>query len=178
MLRRMRRLSKKAVVIATGCVGEVSSDELVQIPGVDRVFGTKDRAALVDYIFQLAGHTSGALVLPVKKQSRARAFLKVQDGCQRNCAYCIVPAARGGCRSIPVDEVLEACRELSKAHKEIVITGVDISQYGVDLESVTLIDLMEALSAENDISRIRMTSVHPTVVDERFAGLLTDSKRF
>lgn len=177
MLRRMKRRSKKATVIATGCVGEVSAD-LLNIPEVDKVFGTSDRKELLEYVFQLAGISNGGFSLPVKKQSRARAFLKVQDGCERHCAYCVVPTARGKCKSLPVVRVVEACRELSKHHREIIITGVDISQYGCDLGDTTLLDLVETLSTEKDISRIRLTSVHPTVVSEKFAEIISDVKRF
>lgn len=178
MLRRMRRRSKNAVVIATGCVGEIDSQELSSLPEVTKVFGTKDRATLVEYILSLAGIDGADLSLPVNKQSRARAFLKVQDGCERHCAYCIVPTARGKCRSLPVEDAISACKELSKHHKEIILTGVDISQYGIDLQGVTLLDLMEAIRSEGDISRIRITSVHPTVVNDRFAEIISDSKKF
>jgi threonylcarbamoyladenosine tRNA methylthiotransferase MtaB len=178
MLRKAKRKNPKAKVVAFGCAGEASRDAFASIPEVDSVFGTSDMAALAKHLIQICGAVDrSAGDGPYAMQSRARAFLKIQDGCGRSCAYCIVPRARGRARSMPADEIVRACDELSKYHREIILTGVDISQYRADGGRTRLADVVERLlNGEGDF-RIRLSSLSPEVVDERLISLIAGSKR-
>lgn len=177
MIRRAKRLNPDALIVATGCMAEVGPDEIAQMPDVDAVFGTHDRQGIVEFLSQRLG------VPCVKKevtagQSRARAFVKIQDGCDRACAYCIVPRARGPARSVLPDQVISACMEYARYHREIVFTGIDIGQYGSDLKEYTsLVDLIRVIIGLNGIPRIRLSSVDPTIVDDKFVGLFSNADR-
>jgi len=186
MLRRARRRGRNAIVVAAGCCGQIEADELGQAVGADAVFGTGDRAGLLAYLCgQLGGDVAvdgvekpgpGFDLLPLEAQSRARAFLKIQDGCARSCAYCIVPAARGRARSLPVDDVVGACKQLSRYHREIILSGIDIGQYGRDLGGETgLADLLERLVGVDDMARLRLSTLDPTMVDDRLIRIIADS---
>ncbi len=187
MLRRARRGSPNALIVATGCYGEVDRDEIAAIPGVDAVFGSKDREALIAYLCGKIDHPpldplpsregrrgEGAVgPVPISRQSRARAFLKIQDGCNRRCAYCIVPRARGRSRSMPFDDVLAACTQLSRDHREILLAGIDIGQYGRDLPGrPSLSKLVSRLAAAQGMARLRISSLDPSQIDERLIELI------
>ncbi|MBT3180952.1 MAG: tRNA (N(6)-L-threonylcarbamoyladenosine(37)-C(2))-methylthiotransferase MtaB [Deltaproteobacteria bacterium] len=177
MLRRAKRRSPKAIVVATGCVGETSKELLLEIDEVDQVFGTSDREGLLEFIFnQLdVDSTAGEVQMPVENQSRARSFLKIQDGCNRRCSYCIVPTARGRSRSVSMEAVVEAAVKLSKHHHEIVLTGIDIGQYGSDLSNASLALLLDALLEEELDVRYRLSSLDPTLADDRIISLVRES---
>ncbi|MFH0798632.1 MAG: tRNA (N(6)-L-threonylcarbamoyladenosine(37)-C(2))-methylthiotransferase MtaB [Pseudomonadota bacterium] len=198
LLRRARRQNPGALVVATGCLGEVDASAIEAIPEVDRVFGTSDRGEMLEYLFERLGFEIGMVSLRgaaatkqslgVKEiaslpsvarndsneffQSRARAFLKIQDGCDRHCAYCIVPRARGLARSVHAGEIVDSCIALSRHHREIVLTGIDIGQYR-DEECGDLPGLLERLLSTDGLPRIRISSIHPTVVDGRLLRFLS-----
>ena len=185
LLRRPKRTFGRAFVVATGCAGEVDRDALASL-GADAVFGTKDRDRALLYIFERLG------VVPAKRheasasaaarQSRARAFLKIQEGCDRRCAYCIVPSARGAARSVSPDEIERSCLSLALYHREIVLTGIDIGQYlwlepEGNKEPQRLADLLQRLIQNPEIPRLRISSVDPTIVDEGLISLFSSSSK-
>lgn len=175
MLRRAKRRSPDSLVIAAGCYAEISKEDLESLKEVDRAFGTKERDALVEYLFELSGHKSEGIIenLPVEHQSRARAFVKIQDGCNKRCAYCIIHLARGKSRSIPVDKVIQICHGLSQFHHEIVLAGIDIGQYGRDLDKgTTFLTLLEKLNHENGLARIRLSTLGPKEISEKLVQIL------
>jgi threonylcarbamoyladenosine tRNA methylthiotransferase MtaB len=180
LLRRIKREHPEAIVIATGCYGETASGELTKIAEIDAVFGTSDREAMIRLLCERAGKERACgeagdpfLLIPMKPQSRARAFLKIQDGCDRRCAYCIVPSARGRSRSMAPEAVGAACRELSRHHREIILAGIDIGQYGRDLTPrLGLVDLVERLAGIPGMARLRLSSLPPREVDGRLVALL------
>ncbi|HPM41204.1 MAG TPA: MiaB/RimO family radical SAM methylthiotransferase [bacterium] len=183
MLRRPGRARPGAIVVAVGCAAEVDRESLAAC-GIDAVFGTKDRGAALAYLFRRLG-----IDLPSREsrvashdlpQSRARAFLKIQDGCDRGCAYCIVPRARGPAVSVPPDEIESSCLALSRNHREIVLTGIDVGQYRHRLargSDAGLLGLLARLASVEGMPRLRLSSIDPTVVTDEFASFLAASKR-
>ncbi|MEW6254231.1 MAG: MiaB/RimO family radical SAM methylthiotransferase, partial [Planctomycetota bacterium] len=185
MLRRAQRRAPSARIVATGCLGEVLRDKLAGIEGIDAVFGVHDRERLAEYLcrelgvaFDLSLLAAGSIgLLPADPQSRARAFVKIQEGCNRRCSYCIVPAARGACRSMPVTEAVITLARLSQTHAEIVLAGIDIGQYGADLGGGThLTTLLSAILSNSEISRVRLSTLAPALVDDELISLLQSGR--
>lgn len=182
MLRRAKRRSPGALVIAAGCYGQVERDELAALEGVDAIFGSQDRQALLSFICERLGADRSGMrlreshvgIVPAKAQSRARAFLKIQEGCDRRCAYCIVPLARGRSRSMRPEDALEAMAGLSRSHREIVIAGIDIGQYGRDLrDGTTLKSLLRGLEGAGVTARVRLSTLGPLEVDDELIGMIS-----
>ena len=112
-------------------------------------------------------------------ESRTRAYMKIQDGCNQFCSYCIIPYARGPIRSRRLEDILVEAEKLAKASfKEIVLTGIHVASYGKDLKNVDLLDIIEEVSRIEGIERIRLSSIEPTFIDERFMEKVTDNKKF
>src|SRR5205814_7567531 len=191
-IRRARRANPAARVVVTGCWAQTSPDEVARVGGVDLIVGNADKhrlPALVDAM--LSGHARppdprrvdlGAAGLaavdpPSSARTRARAFVKVQDGCQHRCAFCIVPFARGTSRSLEPKVVLDQARLLVGAgHPEIVLTGVDTGHYGADLAPrTTLAALLRQLEAVPGLSWVRLSSVLPAYFTPEFIDVVTDS---
>lgn len=198
MIRRAISQQPDAVVAVVGCYSQVSPDNILSIPGVDLVVGTRGRAKLVDLAADLlkkkrAGELGKGinavqtlekelefeqLPLPENPQ-RTRAFLKIEDGCDQYCAYCIIPYARGPVRSLAPDLVKERVSELiCDGYREIVLTGVHTSVYGKDLaEDVNLAALLRDLAKMPGDFRIRLSSVEPVDVTEELLEVLASSPR-
>ena len=182
MLRRCRRLNGEAVVAACGCYVQTHADEAATLD-VDIVAGTNDHMAFLDLVEQAAEEKRRYTLLddalrrrqfevlaPGGQEGRTRAMLKVEDGCTNFCTYCIIPYARGGVRSLPMDLACEQVAQLrQEGYREIVITGIEISSYGRDLAgNVTLIDLLEAISPVAGEMRLRLGSLEPRTITEDF----------
>jgi len=186
-LRRARKQNPDALVIASGCYAQVAPEEVAQVEGVNLIVGTKDRAGVVtlaetclaDKAGQSAARNAVTDVqqehlfepLSVEKlQDRQRAYIKIQEGCDRYCTYCIIPYARGPVRSRPLADVVDEVKRLaSNGYKEIVLSGIHVASYGKDLGNVHLLRALEAVHEVNGIERIRMSSVEPTIVNDDFA---------
>jgi len=182
-VRQAVRRNPAAVVVVTGCYAEVAPQEVAALPGVSLVVGHTGRAGLVDLV-EAAGRqvlvVTGAgdrktfceLPSPVGT-GRTRAFLKVQEGCNRFCAYCIVPLARGRERSCPPPTVLAQAAELvEQGFREIVVTGTNTGAYGRDLGGPDLAGLLARLAALPGLARIRLSSVEPEEVTDRLIEVL------
>ena len=182
MLRRCRRLNEEAVVAACGCYVQTHPEEASALE-VDIVAGTNDHMVFLDLIEQAAEEKKRYTLLddalrrrefevltPGGQEGRTRAMLKVEDGCVNFCSYCIIPYARGPIRSLPIDLAKEQVAQLrEEGYREIVITGIEISSYGRDLEGdVGLIDLLEAISPVAGEMRIRLGSLEPRTITEAF----------
>jgi len=183
MLRRAKRRAPGALVVATGCYGEVSRERLAELEGVDAIFGVDDRERLIEFLCERLGSafedsnliTSSIGIVPASPQSRARAFVKIQEGCDRRCAYCIVPAARGASRSMPPGEVVATLQSLSATHREVVIAGIDLGQYGRDLGRKTdLKGLVRSIKSLGGISRLRLSTLGPRDIDEELVEMIAD----
>ncbi len=167
-IRKAKKLNPNAKIIITGCLGEVNREALGD-ERVDAVFGVKDRAELIRY---LCGETS----LPDERifyhpqagfQVRARALLKIQEGCDFRCSYCIVPYARGKSRSLNANKIIELLHRLKEqGFEEVVLCGINLGWWGKDFNS-ELADLIEAIGKENLSLRIRLSSLEPMTINER-----------
>jgi threonylcarbamoyladenosine tRNA methylthiotransferase MtaB len=189
LIRRANRRNPLAKVLVTGCYAQVNPDEVARISGVDYVVGlnrlddlvrfvendsaTDDRVAVSDVKRERGVPVIGTRALP----GHTRAFLKIQEGCNYSCTYCIIPTARGLSRSVAPREVLEQVRQLAgSGYKEIVLTGIHLGGYGQDLRPKTdLTQLVETIAASGLISRLRLSSLDPREVPDRLIGLIASS---
>jgi threonylcarbamoyladenosine tRNA methylthiotransferase MtaB len=191
LVRRAKRANPEAQVIVTGCYAQVSPEEVARVPGVDYVVGLNRLDDLLGFV-ENAGRPSRA-VIAVSEVARergvrvvgtralpghTRAFLKIQEGCNYSCSYCIIPMARGLSRSVPPRAVLEQVRVLADAgYEEIVVTGIHLGGYGHDLKPKT--DLTTLLAMIEDsalIPRLRLSSLDPREVPERLLELIAGAE--
>ncbi|ATD54698.1 tRNA (N(6)-L-threonylcarbamoyladenosine(37)-C(2))-methylthiotransferase MtaB [Clostridium chauvoei] len=176
IIGRARRLNEEAIIAVVGCYSQMAPKEVSEIPGVDVVLGTRNKGDVVYYVNKAKDegksqvHVEG--VLKNKKfedlkiedyQDKTRAFLKIQDGCNRFCTYCLIPYARGSVCSKDPKKVIEEVKKLAEhGFKEIILSGIHTASYGLDLEgNVTLIDLIEEIENVEGIERIRIGSIEP-----------------
>ncbi len=183
-IRRAVRLNPGAVIAATGCFAQTEPERVRSIEGVDVIIGNKGRSEIVKMVEDaLAGKKTDSVIdiLREKKfeeiavstgQSRIRANVKIEDGCDNFCSYCIIPFARGPVRSRSLDNIIKEADALAQnGYSEIVLTGIHIGSYGKDIkDGRRLIDVIEALDKIDGIRRIRLGSIEPGIVDEEFAA--------
>ena len=184
LARRLRRENPCAVIVLTGCYAETSPEARPALPEVDHWVGIADPSALRDLLASLAG-TEGTPGNDLAEYGadrllgHSRTYLKIQDGCDAVCAYCIVPKARGPGRSIPMEEVLgRAMRAEGEGARELVLTGIHVGRYGKDRgERDGLAVLVEGLLAATTDCRFRLGSVEPLEITPRLEGLLASRER-
>lgn len=188
-IRSLVRRYPDATVLVTGCYAQLKPGEVAAIPGVDIVIGTNAKARLAEYIERWdAGHTAINEVVPSKElrefvpacsaDDRTRHFLKVQDGCDYYCSYCTIPMARGRSRSGSIDSlVVQAAKVAAEGGKEIVLTGVNIGDFGKG-RTDRLIDLIRELDKVDGIERYRISSIEPDLLTDEIIGFVADSQRF
>ncbi len=181
--RRIHRRNPRAHIVFAGCYAEMDPERAAQIAGVDLVVGNRDKDTLVD---QVLDRFAGAVTMPVAAQApdsahmfegvRTRAFVKVQDGCNNHCTFCIVTILRGEERSRPISHVVAEVNTLvGLGYREVVLTGVHLGGYGHDL-GITLKDLVRALLADTDIERLRLSSLEPWDIPYDFFDLWEESQ--
>ena len=190
MIRRAIGENSQAKIVVTGCYAQTSPGDILAIPGVDLVIGTKDRQKIVQLVEGIKKgdqplNMVGKAVdnkefeeLPVPSDSRTRAFIKVQEGCNQFCTYCIVPYARGSIRSRPLVNVVEEVGQLvSRGYKEVVLSGTHIGMYGRDQEGkqANLAQLIGALVEIKGLERLRISSVDPNDFTQELIQILTES---
>lgn len=181
ILRRAKEINPNSILCVVGCYVQVAKDELAKLPEIDILLGTNERKDIVKYVENYNNTKLQFADNIMKKQeyiewggvaytSHERAEIKIQDGCDRFCTYCIIPYARGPVRSRKIDDILKEVKELAKVGiKEIVITGIHISSYGKDLkDNNTLIDVLEKINDIPNIKRIRLGSLEPLIITEDF----------
>lgn len=199
MLRRVKEINPSAVLVVCGCYAQVAKNELEQIPEIDIILGINEKNEIVqiveNYMEKMAEQdkkSQEAEIDDVSKQKefldfgdvtyteKNRAVVKVQDGCNMFCSYCIIPYARGRIRSRKIESVVSEIEKIAKEEiKEVVITGIHVASYGKDFDNentskkIRLIDLLEAINKIDGIDRIRLSSLEPTIVDEEFATRLS-----
>ena len=187
MLRRVKEKNKNAIVVAVGCYAQVAKDDLEKIPEIDLVLGNNEKAEILkyvnDYILENKKELKMEDVLQTKEfvefgditfTEKTRAVIKVQDGCDRYCSYCIIPYARGRVRSRKPENVISEINKIAKnGIKEVVITGIHIASYGKDFkDNYKLIDLLEDINKIDGIERIRLGSLEPLLITEEFMARL------
>ena len=179
LLRQAHRRNPEALVVATGCYAERAPQELKQVDGVNLVLGNGDKSRLPQLLTEngLVGEpTCGQGWLPGRYGDfRTRAFIKVQDGCNRACAYCIVPLVRGWELSLSVEGVISEVRErVTQGYREAVLTGVRIGSYGDS--GVDLKGLLESILKETGVERLRLSSLQPQEISPELLGLFGDER--
>ena len=187
MLRRVKELNKDAIVVACGCYVQVAKKEIENIPEIDLALGNNEKKEIVDivekYLEQNKKREEMEDVMYQKEfvdfgdviyTEKTRAVIKVQDGCDRFCSYCIIPYARGRVRSRKPQSILSEIEKISKQGiKEVVITGIHIASYGKDFkQEYKLIDLLEDINKIEGIKRIRLGSIEPLLITEEFVKRL------
>ena len=179
-IRRVRRINSRATVIVVGCYSQMAYDEVSQIPGVDYILGSDDKFRIFKHLKSCGKLNRPKIkITPVQELTKAvsppgnylaqtRAFLKIQDGCNRFCSYCIVPLARGPSRSVSIENVIHRVKGVvDSGYKEIVLTGVHIGDYGKDVKGVSLLpELLTRLVLIRGLGRIRLSSLDPEDVTE------------
>ncbi|HWQ30604.1 MAG TPA: tRNA (N(6)-L-threonylcarbamoyladenosine(37)-C(2))-methylthiotransferase MtaB, partial [Negativicutes bacterium] len=175
IIRRALDLNPEAFIAVVGCYSQIAPGEVLAIPGVRLVLGTDERSRIVELVHStMEKNEKLSMVrdimevnefeeMPIRNyKSRTRAFLKIQEGCDQYCTYCIIPYARGHIRSRRPESIIEEVRELAKnGFKEIVLTGIYVASYGKDLGNTSLIEIIESVHEVDGIKRIRMSSVDP-----------------
>lgn len=183
IIRRAKRQNPNSVVVATGCYAQVAPTELEAIEGINIIIGTKDRKSIVETVenykveFGVVNCVSDIMKERVfeplqinKLTNRTRAYIKIQEGCNRFCTYCIIPYARGPIRSRKSEDIISEVKRLAKnGFKEVVLTGIHVASYGLDLGNITLADIIEQVHQIEGIERIRFSSMEPKAVTEEFA---------
>lgn len=187
MLRRMKEQNQNAIVIAVGCYAQVAKEELKKIPKIDLVLGNNEKLKITDYVKDYIEKNENQIEIEdvmhskefydfgdVTFTEKTRAVIKIQDGCDRFCSYCIIPYARGRVRSRKPESVVSEVEKIAKEGiKEVVITGIHIASYGKDFKNdYRLIDLLEELNKINGIERIRLGSIEPLLITEEFVNRL------
>lgn len=193
IIRRAININPQGLIVVTGCYAQTSPGEVAKISGVDLIIGTRDRARMVDLIQQhKKGPTPVKYVndilkakdfeeLPVDRLiNRTRAYLKVQEGCEQFCTYCIIPYARGPSRSRSIESTLLEARKLVEAgFKELILTGIHLGYYGRDLsEKIDLVYLCRELLSKTGIERLRLSSIESTEISDDLINLMAEDSRF
>ncbi len=181
-IRRMKKKNPNAIIAVVGCYSQVSPEEILDIEEVNLVMGTNDRKAIVENIDNLTVDSKVSTVDDIMKvkdfesieisqtNGRTRAFIKIQDGCDRYCTYCIIPYARGRIRSRKMDEIVEEIETLSRnGFKEVVLTGIHVASYGKDLrDGSDILTVLKEVHNIDGIERIRLSSVEPKLFTDEF----------
>lgn len=190
MLRRVRELNKDAIIVACGCYVQVARKELEDMEEIDIVLGNNEKSKIVEFVEEFINNKDKKKVENIDDVMRTkefvdfgdvtftektRAVIKIQDGCDRFCSYCIIPYARGKVRSRKKENILSEIKKIAEEDiKEVVITGIHIASYGKDFEeNYRLIDLLEDINKIEKIKRIRLGSLEPTLITEEFMNRLT-----
>ncbi|MDP0493670.1 MAG: tRNA (N(6)-L-threonylcarbamoyladenosine(37)-C(2))-methylthiotransferase MtaB [Fusobacterium sp. JB021] len=192
ILRRTKKLNANAKVIVTGCYAQTNGEDLLKIEEVDYVVGNTNKSEVVDLIInQDTNRDHHNLVLNIFEdvdykelefstfREMSRAYIKIQDGCNNFCSYCKIPFGRGKSRSRKFDNIiLEAKKLAEEGFKEIILIGINLGDYGKDLkEDIDFEDLLEALIKVEGIERIRIGSVYPDRITDRFIDIMKNNKK-
>ncbi len=188
-IRRMKKKNPDAIIAVVGCYSQVSPEEILEIDEVNLVMGTNERRTIVEEIKKLQeveGNKKASTVDDIMKvrafeeievsqsNGRTRAFMKIQDGCDRFCTYCIIPYARGGkVRSRDIESIVNEAQTLAdNGYKEVVLTGIHVASYGKDLKesNMKLLDVIKRINEIDGIERIRTSSVEPILFTDEFVN--------
>ncbi len=186
VINRIARENPHAIIVVMGCFIEANKD--YDNPNVSIIIGNKDKNKVVSLVNEYIKDNKSKKLLYndfdlkfedmyiTHMNSRTRAFVKIQDGCENFCSYCIIPYTRGKCRSKDKDKVLSEIRELVKnGYKEVVLTGIHTGHYGSDINS-NLGDLLEEIVKIDNLQRLRLSSIEITELDDKFLKILNDEK--
>lgn len=171
LLRLARRRNPNALVIATGCYAERAPEELARVEAVDMVLGNEEKAHLLQ-VLGCKGMASPASALGPSPVLRTRSVVKIQNGCNQFCSYCIVPMVRGQERSLPAGEVVDEVKaRVGMGYREVILTGTQIGAYRPSLEL-----LVQRILAETDVARLRLSSLQPQELTPELIALWADER--
>jgi len=188
-IRRIGKQHPGAFMVVTGCYAQLKPEEIAHIEGVDLVLGTEQKLDVLQYLDDLSKKEKGVIVSSTSKDirvfspscsadDRTRHFLKVQDGCDYFCSYCTIPFARGRSRNGTISSLVEMARQVAKkGGKEIVLTGVNIGDFGKSTGE-SFIELIKALDQVEGIERYRISSIEPNLITDEAIEFVARSKRF
>ncbi len=188
IIRQAKRLNPSSSIIVTGCYAQLKPEELAAVKEVDMIFGAKEKFNLLDHLDSIElNHKTKLFHSEINSVShfepsfssndRTRSYLKVQDGCDYNCTFCTIPLARGASRSSTVSKTLMSAKQaISSGAREIVLTGVNIGDFGVNSHE-KFIDLLVALNDLNDLDRIRISSIEPNLLSNEIIEFCAKSKK-
>jgi len=183
ILRRLKDKNKDAIVVAVGCYAQVAKKELEEMTEIDIALGNEEKKDIVQYVEQFIEEENKLIEIDdistqkefndmgkITYTEKTRAVIKIQDGCNQFCSYCIIPYARGRVRSRKQESILEEITQIAqKGIKEVVITGIHVASYGRDFQNENgLIELLEKINSIEGISRIRLGSLEPKIITEEF----------
>ena len=194
MIRRAKHLNPNSIVAVVGCYSQVSPGEVAKIEGVNIILGTKDRKNLCEIADKMLAEKGNSKKvtdvenalknreyeeLEIKEYAeKTRAFVKIEDGCNEFCTYCIIPFARGPVRSRKLENIVKEVEFLAqKGFCEVVLTGIHLASYGKDLKNVSLSDVICAVAEVPGINRIRLGSLEPRILTEEFIRKIADTKK-
>ena len=183
MLHKAKKMNPDAIVVAAGCYAQADTEKLKEDNAVDLILGNNQKTQIVEVLEEYEkehskqvqvieiNHTKEYEELSIEQTAEhVRAYIKVQDGCNQFCSYCIIPYVRGRVRSRKPEDIVNEVKTLAATGvKEVVLTGIHISSYGTDLENISLIELIEAIHEIEGIKRIRLGSLEPRIITEEFA---------
>jgi len=189
-IRKLRRENPDTRIIVSGCAAQIAPEKFAAMPEVNQVLGNEEKLKLESYLparaqekilvsdimqaTEIAGHLISGF------ESRSRAFVQIQQGCDHRCTFCIIPFGRGNSRSVPLDHIVEQVRQLTgQGYQEVVFTGVDISSYGGDLPASPSLGQMtrSLLAAVPGLQRLRLSSLDPAVIDDELMDLIATEPR-
>ena len=189
-LRRVKEKNPSAIIAAVGCYAQVAKNDLEKMPEIDIVLGNEEKANIVQYVEKFMENQNESKLIEIediatKKEfedmgqitytEKTRAFIKVQDGCNQFCSYCIIPYARGRVRSRNAESIIKEITQIAQnGIKEVVITGIHVASYGRDFGNENgLIELLEEINEIEGIKRIRLGSLEPKIITEEFMQRLS-----
>ena len=199
MLHKAKKDNPDAVIVAVGCYVQAAAKSIKQDEKIDIIIGNNMKNKIADIINDYYEHQdpntvdiSGDFVLDISKikeyeefrvlkhKEHTRAFIKIQDGCNQFCSYCIIPYTRGRVRSRSIEEIEKEVRDLVNAgYKEVILTGIHISSYGLDFEEkIQLIELVEKVAKVAGVERLRISSLEPRIITEEFVERLAKLDNF
>lgn len=191
IIRRARKLNPDAIIAVTGCYAQTKAEEVKKMSEVDVVLGTANRALICEMVeAKLRGEDTDNLTDIMKqrlyeelecegKSERTRAYIKIQDGCDNFCSYCIVPYARGPVRSRNMGNIVREAEMLSKkGFREVVLTGISVASYGKDLkDGESLKNVIEEVCRVEGIERVRLSSISPQIFDNEFISFIAGERK-
>lgn len=189
IIRQAIKNNKKAIIVVMGCYSQVRKEEIESIDGVNIIIGNTNKSKILDLIDEYRKnkknitliedvmHTSFENMELDTFETRTRAFVKIQDGCNNFCSYCIIPYARGNIRSKEKEDVIKEVKALvSNGYKEVVLTGIHTGHYGKDRYDYDFSDLLKELCEIDGLLRIRISSIEITELDDKFMEILKNEK--